>query len=222
MIDVDTDVRAEYQGKAVLAAAGIAVPSGALARSTAEAQAIAERIGYPVVLKAQASQLVHKSDAGGVRVGIRDGNELAAAWIACSAAVAERAPEIVLDGFLVEAQCAAPVELIVSARRDPDWGLVLAAGLGGIWTEAFADVRLIAPDASPTEMLADLFALKAAPLLRGERGTLAVDVNAVVAVLGRLVGLLEANPRLREIEINPLAVSGTGAVALDVLFALDH
>lgn len=218
-VDPHVDVRAEYQGKAVLAAAGVTVPPGALAHSIEDAVAIAGRIGYPVVLKAQAPQLVHKSDAGGVRVGIHDARELAAAWIACTAAVAERAPGVVLDGFLIEAQCAAPVELIVAARRDSAWGLVLVAGLGGIWTEALGDVRLIAPDASPSEIRAELFSLRAAALLRGARGTAPVDVDSIVDVLRRLAGLLEANPRLREIEINPLAVSETGAIALDVVFA---
>ena len=106
------------------------------------------RIGFPVVLKAQAAALMHKSDVGGVAVGIADEAALRAAWDTMTARVAAARPDIDLDGILVEAM-APPggLELIAGARRDPAWGEVLMVGLGGIWAEALGDVRLMPAEA---------------------------------------------------------------------------
>ena len=139
----------EHEGKAYLAALGIAVPQGALARDVAEAKAIAQRIGYPVALKAQAAALAHKSDAGGVALNIADAAALEAAWPRMTERVAAAQPGLALDGMLVEAMARARASrLIVGARRDPEWGPVVLVGLGGIWTEALDDVRLMPADLS--------------------------------------------------------------------------
>src|SRR5436305_4830546 len=125
----------EYQGKQYLAALGIPIPKGTLARNVTEAKSIAQKFGYPVVLKAQAAALAHKSDAGGVTLNIADEAALEAAWGDMQARVATAQPGLALDGMLVEAMAAKGVEIIIGARRDPDWGPVVLAGLGGIWTE---------------------------------------------------------------------------------------
>ena len=134
---------AEYQGKAWLAAAGLAIPKGALARSVDEALAVAADIGYPVVIKAQASELPHKSDVGGVIVGLADAQALREGWQRLHANVASHRPELQLDGVLVEAMGPRGLELVVGAKRDADWGPVVLVGLGGVWIEALKDVRLI-------------------------------------------------------------------------------
>ena len=210
----------EYCGKVVLAQAGIDVPRGQLASDLAAACAAASAIGYPVVLKAQAASLMHKSDAGGVAVGIADEAALEVAWQKMTASIAAAAPGLKLDGILVEAM-APPggLELIAGARRDPNWGAVIVVGLGGIWAEALNDVRLMPADAGPKRIAGELDQLKGAKLLRGYRGTPGRDIAALVDALTRLGGLIRANPRLTEIDINPLMVyaQGQGVLALDAL-----
>ena len=167
------------EGKAYLAALGIAVPQGALARDVDEAKEIAARIGYPVALKAQAAALAHKSDAGGVALNIADAAALDAAWRAHRAtSVAAAQPGLALDGMLVEAMAPRGVEMIVGARRDPDWGPVVLVGLGGIWTEALDDVRLMPADLSREQVIAEIDQLKGARLLHGLRGAAPVDIAA--------------------------------------------
>lgn len=207
----------EYRAKSFLAAAGIAVPRGRLARDLAEAQAIAAEIGYPVTLKAQAAALSHKSDAGGVALGITDRDSLAAAWERLRAAVARARPGLRLDGVLVETMAAPGLEMIVGARRDPEWGPVLMVGLGGIWTEALQDIRLMAADLDTDTIRGEIARLKGAALLHGMRGAPALDLTTVAATAATLGRLVRAQPALEEIEINPLTVYPSGAIALDAL-----
>ena len=109
--------------------------------------------------------------------------------------------------------------MIVGARRDPDWGVVLMAGLGGIWTEALDDVRILSPDMDEADMMAELRQLKGARVLAGMRGAPPLDVGAVAGTLVVLAGMMQANPDLMEIDINPLCVrpAGQGVEALDAL-----
>jgi len=211
----------EYQGKQYLAALGIPVPRGALVHNVAEEKAVAQRIGYPVVLKAQAAALAHKSDVGGVALSIADAAALDAGWQDMQARLAKARPELVLDGVLVEAMAAKGIELIVGARRDPDWGPVVLAGLGGIWTEALADVRLMPPELSHDRIVAELNALKGAPLLHGARGAPPADVAAIAHVVSCIGALMRARPQIAEIDINPLIAYPDGVLALDALIATD-
>jgi acyl-CoA synthetase (NDP forming) len=211
----------EYLGKAYLAALGIRVPQGALARDVAEAKAIAQRIGYPVALKAQAAALAHKSDAGGVALGVADPGALEAAWAQMRERVAAAQPGLVLDGILVEAMAAKGIEMIVGARRDPEWGPVVLAGLGGIWTEALDDVRLMPADLSAEHIVAELGRLKGARLLGGLRGAPAADIVALADTVARVGALMRARPDIREIDINPLMVYPRGVLALDALIVAD-
>lgn len=210
---------AEYKGKQWLRALDIAVPEGGLARSADEAVAIADRVGYPVVLKAQADRLIHKSDVGGVAVGVADAEAVRAGWQAMSDRVGAACPDIPLDGILVEAMAARGLELVVGARRDPAWGVVLMVGLGGVWIEVLKDVRLLAADMTQAQIEAGLRRLKGAPLLDGVRGAEAVDVAAVVKVVRRLADLMLSREDVLEVDINPLVVGpkGKGAIALDAV-----
>jgi acyl-CoA synthetase (NDP forming) len=210
-------VFAEYQGKRWLAAAGISVPRGALGASADEACAIASAIGYPVVIKAQASALPHKSEVGGVIVGVADEAALRSAWTRLSANVGQHRPDLVLDGVLVEAMAQRGIELVVGARRDADWGPLLLVGLGGVWIEVLKDFRLIPADLPAADIVVELMRLKAAPLLLGARGAAGVDLAAVAAVVARIGALMRADHRITEIDINPLVVSADQAVALDML-----
>jgi acetate---CoA ligase (ADP-forming) len=216
-----TGALTEYEGKALLAMCDIAVPEGALAKTPDNALEIAERVGYPVALKAQGAALAHKSDAGGVALNIADGAALKHAWDGVAANVRKAQPDLVLDGMLVEAMAPPGLELVLGARREKGWGAILTLGLGGIWIEALHDIRIIPADLSHDGIIAELEQLKAAPLLRGGRGTPAVDLDAVADCAMRLGALIRSEPRIVEVEINPLRVFAKGVLALDVLMHVE-
>jgi acetate---CoA ligase (ADP-forming) len=211
----------EYQGKQYLAALGIPVPTGTLARDAAEAKAIALRLGYPVALKAQAAALPHKSDAGGVALNIASDAALEAAWHEMQARLAKAQPGLALDGVLVETMAVKGVEMIVGARRDPDWGPVVLVGLGGIWTEALGDVRLMPAELSRGQIVAEINRLKGAGVLHGLRGAPSADIAAVADVVVKVAALMRIRPEIREIDINPLIAYPQGVVALDALIVAD-
>ena len=214
---------AEYQGKAWLESLGLRIPAGALARTAHEAAEIAQRIGYPVVLKAQSAALPHKSDVGGVIVGLRDEAAVRAAWGRMQEDVGQARPDLVLDGILVETLAAAGgVEMIVGAKRDPQWGPVLMVGLGGIWTELLHDVKLMPADATQEAIAEEIGKLRGAALLHGARGAKPADVDALAKVVARIGAAFVAEPRLQELDINPLFVypRGEGVVALDAVLVL--
>jgi acyl-CoA synthetase (NDP forming) len=210
---------AEFRAKALLAAAGVPVPKGRLAKDLASAQEIAARVGYPVALKAQAAALVHKSDAGGVILSVGGAAALHDAWQRLEGSVRRAQPGLVLDGVLVEAMAEKGLELIVGARCDPQWGAVLMLGLGGIWVETLKDVQLLPAGAGSNAIIEALGRLKGAALLRGARGSPPVDMGAVADVARTIGGLIEQSPEISEIEINPLIAyaKGKGALALDAL-----
>lgn len=209
----------EYRAKDLLAPCGISFPAGRFVTSLEQALAAAEEVGYPVVLKAQSADLSHKSDAGGVILKLANAEALSQGWDRLYSNVAHYRADLVLDGVLVEHMGKAGVELIVGARNDPDWGPVILAGFGGVTAEIHQDVRLLPPDLSVEEIIAELNRLKAAVLLRGFRGSPALDVGAAAQIISHLGGLLLANPSISEIDLNPVVLypEGEGAVALDAL-----
>jgi acyl-CoA synthetase (NDP forming) len=209
----------EHRAKAILTQAGIRFPRGRLVARVEDAQAVAADLGFPVVLKAQAVDLPHKSEAGGVIVGLADRAALAAGWARLQANLARHRPGLVLEGVLVEVMGRSGVELIIGARQDPEWGPVILVGFGGVTAEILQDVRLLPPDLPMPAIVAELGRLKQAPRLHGFRGSPALDVAAVAEIVSRLGRLMLTEPRIREIDLNPVVVypQGEGALALDAL-----
>ena len=213
----------EWLGKKVLAAAGIKVPDGDLARTADEAAGVAKRIGYPVVLKAQAAALSHKTEAGGVMLNLADEATLRAAWDTMMKSVKRAAPDVTLDGALVEKMSPRGIELMVGAKRDPGWGTVLLLGLGGIWVEALGDVQLLPGSADEALIREALGKLRSAKLLGGVRGAPPADTDAVVKVVLAIGRLMQNVPEITEIDVNPLMVhpKGQGVTALDALIVTE-
>ncbi len=213
----------EYLAKQVLADFGFPVPQGELACDIDAAVAVAARIGFPVALKAQAADLSHKSDAGGVVLGIRDRAELAAAWTKLHDDVGRLRPGLALDGILVEAMAARGLELILGARNDRDWGPVLIIGLGGVWAEALGDIRLLPPRLAPDRIAGEFCKLHGARLLAGFRGAPPVDLKAAADVAARLGAFVLAHPEIAEIDLNPVAVyaEGKGVLVLDAVIEVN-
>lgn len=210
----------EHRAKALLAPLGFPFPPAELATSVDQATSIAARLGYPVVLKAQSRDLSHKSDAGGVIVGLADDRALAAGWQRLHANVSAARPELVLDGVLVEKMGDRGIELIVGARNDPDWGPVILVGSGGVTAELLHDVRLLPTDLTRDAIMAELGRLKLAALLTGFRGSPKMDVGAVADVVMALGSLMRGEPAIREVDLNPVVVYPRGAVILDALISM--
>ncbi|KEZ00674.1 acyl-CoA synthetase [Sphingomonas sp. BHC-A] len=217
-----TGVLPEHRGKALLREAGLPIPAGRLAVSAADAALAASEIDGPVALKAQSAVLTHKSDLGGVSLNLSDEASVLAAFATQTAAIAKHRPDVVLDGVLVEAMAPRGHELVVSVRRDTDWGPVMMVGLGGVWIEALHDVAMLSPDSDRQDVLRALNGLKGGSILRGWRGEPAADLEAVVDTVVQLGRIIRGNPRIEEIEINPLSVrdAGQGATVLDALVTL--
>jgi len=207
----------ERQAKQLLEAYGLKLVPEHMVSTAAEAGKAAAVLGLPVALKAVSRSLVHKTDAGAVRLDLRSADEVVAA-------ASEMAGRLAVEGFVVQPMARGEAEVIVGARRDPHFGAVVLVGLGGIAVEILKDVALAPAPVAPERARVMLDALRAAPLLHGARGRPALDVAAVVDAVVRVSWLAaDLGPRLVELEINPLIVrrAGEGAVAVDARGTLD-
>ena len=207
----------EARARRLLADAGVPVVPGGLAGSAAEAVEIARRVGLPVALKICSAQITHKSDIGGVALGLGSEAEVRAGDEKVRAA-GEAVTDAAIDGVLVMPMRSGGAELLAGVTVDPAFGPVLAVGLGGIWVEVLNDtsLRLLPVDAAEVRRM--LGELRGLPLLQGARGSQPADLDAVaeaIAGLGEVA--LALNGALRALEVNPLWVNGDQVEALDVL-----
>jgi succinyl-CoA synthetase beta subunit len=154
---------------------------------------------------------------------LADDEALRAGWALHHANVRAAAPDAGIDGVLVEAMAKSGLELILGGRNDPEWGPVVAVGLGGIFAEALKDVRLMPADLAIADIRHALRKLKGAALLGPFRGRPARDLDAVASAVAMLGAFMRAHPEVREVDINPLMVfgEGEGTLALDALIACD-
>ena len=190
------------------------------AASADEAVHVAERLGYPVVLKIDSPDIVHKTDVGGVRVGCRDAESVRQTFPQMLDEVRRRAPAARLDGILVQPMVAGGTEMILGVKSDPLFGPAVVCGFGGVLVEVLRDVSIRVPPLDATEALAMIGELRGGVLLRGVRGRPPADIAALTDTLVRLAALAEAHrPRLKALDINPLLVldEGRGVVAVDWL-----
>ena len=202
-----------FESRELLADGGVAFAAARKAATVDEARTAAADLGYPVVLKALG--LLHKSDAGGVALGLADD-------AAVAAAAADMHERLAPSGYSVETMVPTEggVELIVGARRDPRFGPLVLVGLGGIYAELLRDVRVALAPASADELEELLLSLRGAGVLTGARGRAPVDVRAAAEAAAALSRVAAAHPEIAEIEINPLLVTPSGAIGLDARIVL--
>lgn len=209
----------ETASKALLQLYGIPTPDGGLARSVDEALALANAVGYSVVLKIEADGIHHKTEVGGVALRITSDARLCAEYVALLERVAARAPDAKVRGVRVERMASGVIELIVGGRNDPLFGPVVVAGLGGVLAEALQDVSTRLAPVDTDEARAMLSELRGSALLGPFRGRPAVDVAAAAEVIARVSQLLIELPEIQELDLNPVLVGaeGDGCVAVDGL-----
>jgi acetyl-CoA synthetase len=204
----------EVQSKAALARFGVPVPKGGTC-SSEEAPALAQHIGFPVVVKAVSDTLAHKTEAGGVQLNLRSTDAVAQAV---------QAMAHLSDTFLVEAmEGGAVAEVIVGVQRDPQFGLSLTVGAGGIWVEVLQDSATLLFPVLRSEVQQLLMSLKIRPLLEGFRGKPAGDVNALVEAVMAVAAYAQAHAdTLEELDVNPVLVlaQGRGVRAVDAMIRM--
>jgi acetate---CoA ligase (ADP-forming) len=211
----------EAASKRILRSYGLALPEEALVTTPAEAVAAAERIGYPVVLKAVAAQLTHKSDMGAVMLDLASADAVRAAYARIAGNLAERDFAGPLDGLLVCRQVQGGLELVLGLGRDPEVGMIAMAGAGGILLEVAKDVAFCLPPIGREKAREMLERTRAGRLLRGYRGGAPLDADAAIealTALGRLAD--DLGDVIEAVDINPFVVLPKGGMALDGLVIL--
>ncbi len=218
------DMLDEAAAKELLAAYGIPVARPVAAPTADAAADAAAAIGYPVVLKIHSPDISHKSDVGGVALDLRDAASVHGAFARLTAEAARLRPQARLLGVTVQAQADTRdgVELILGAKRDPTFGAIIMAGLGGTAAEVLRDRALGLPPLNERLARRMLESLRSWPLLRGHRGRPPVDLDRLLEALMRLSYLVADLPAIRELDINPLLATPSGVLALDARVAVDR
>ncbi|MBI2821740.1 MAG: acetate--CoA ligase family protein [Acidobacteria bacterium] len=207
----------EHEAKRFLAQFGVQVVEERLAGTPSEAVAHAEALGYPVALKVQSPQIVHKTEAGGVRLNLTKEEAVRAAYAEIVAKARGAVPKATITGILVSRMMPAPLEMIAGVHDDPTFGPLVLFGLGGIWVEVFNEVAMRPAPLSPEDAAEMVDQLRGAPLLRGARNLPPVRPEAIESLLLALSNLAVATRGLLSgLDINPLVPSADGGlVALD-------
>ncbi|MEW6274644.1 MAG: acetate--CoA ligase family protein [Bacillota bacterium] len=213
----------EYAGKKILASYGISVPKGELAKSLTEALSVAREIGYPVCLKVQSPDIMHKTEAGVVRLNISDDDQLTKAYDDVIRNAVKYKPSAVIEGVIVEKMAEKGYEIIIGVLNDQDFGPVLMYGMGGIFIEVIKDVSYMLAPLTYRDAEKMISSTKAVKILKGARGGFVGDVDAIIDVLLKVSKLAyDFKDSLEEIDINPILVheKGKGVTAVDCLFKL--
>jgi acetyltransferase len=214
----------ERESKAVLHELGFGVTRERLSGSADEAVAIANELGYPVVLKGEHPSIAHKTEAGLVALGLNDEAQVRSAWARIAGRMAASQPEVAAHGVLVAEQVPPGIELVMGARRDPVFGPVVLFGVGGVFVEALGDVRLAPAGIGPTQARALIEGIRSVALLRGARGRAPADLDLLAHLLCRLGDFALSHAAIvGDIDVNPLVLPdrpGAAPCALDALIVL--
>lgn len=207
----------ERDTRLLLEAYGLPVVRGGFAASVDEAARLAKAINGPVVMKVVSPDILHKSDAGGIRLNLQNEAQVRSAYDEMMSTIHGSLPTAHIEGVLIQAMAAKGHEVIVGMRRDPSFGPLMMFGLGGIYVELFADVAFRIAPVAYEEAMQMVLETKAGRLLNGFRGQPKADLDAIVACIQKLGQLALDFKEIEEIEINPLVVypAGQGALALD-------
>jgi acetyl coenzyme A synthetase (ADP forming)-like protein len=211
----------EEEGKAILAAYGIPVPKEDFATSAQEAVRAAEAVGYPVVMKIQSPDIHHKTDVGGVIVGIRDEEGVRNAYESILASCCAGIPGARVDGVSVE-QMVSGQEVILSMIRDDQFGPIISFGLGGIYVEIMGEISQAMLPMNEQDLDRLIMSTKAYRMLSGARGRPPADIDSLKDIILRLIRIAEDNEEIYELEINPVMVGerNEGSWAVDALATL--
>lgn len=210
----------EVAAKELLEAAGIPVVPTFLAENKEEAVERSKALGFPVVLKIVSPEVTHKTEAGGVMLNLKDPREVAQGYEEICARFRKNFPAATLLGVSVQKMVTGGRELFAGISRDPQFGALVAFGVGGIFVEVFKDVALRLVPLTPEDAWEMLAEIKGSVLLEGFRGMPPVNKAAIVEALLKLSALAIANPEISELDINPLFATAEGVIAADARVVL--
>jgi acetate---CoA ligase (ADP-forming) subunit beta len=219
--DEGRTVLTEIESKEVLNSVGIETVKTRLAVSKEEAIAFSNRMGYPVVMKISSPDISHKSDAGGVKIGLKNDTELADAYDEIVSSVHKNCPEARIDGVSVQAMARPGTEIIIGMFKDAQFGPVLMFGLGGILVEVLKDVSFRVVPLTPRDAREMIKGIKGFTLLKGYRGHEPADIPCLERLLLEISGFCEKSPEVKEIDLNPILVYRDGAAIVDARMVLE-
>jgi len=208
-------VLTEVESKQVLEEAGIPTVRARLASTAREAVQTAAEIGFPVVLKIVSPNVTHKSEVGGVKLGLCSAEEVEGAFHEIVASVKERQPQARIEGVAVQPLAHPGIEVIVGMSKDPNFGPVLMFGLGGVLVEVLKDVAFGIVPLEPRDARQMIREIKGLPLLEGFRGQEPADLKALEKLLLHLSEFIETHPEIEGLDLNPVFAYKDGAVAVD-------
>jgi len=211
----------EVESKLLLKDIGIATNEAEIVTSKDEAVSASAKMGYPVVLKVVSKDILHKTDVGGVKLGLGSGDEVAGAYDEIMSLVKQRAPEAVIDGISVQPMARPGVEVIIGMFKDNQFGPVVMFGIGGELVEVYKDVSfgiVPIPKRYAKQMIKDI---KGYPLLDGYRGRDPVDITILEDMLLKVSDFARDNPDVKEVDINPVIAYADNAIAVDARVILE-
>jgi acyl-CoA synthetase (NDP forming) len=212
----------EVESKDLLREAGILIIETKIAASREEAISISKKLGFPVVIKIVAQEIVHKSDIGGVKLDLKTSEKVAKAYDEILSVVSQRTPKVIIEGVSVQRMARPGVEVIIGMTKDPQFGPVLMFGLGGILVEILSDVSFRIVPLERRDARDMIREIKGYPLLEGYRGKEPVDISTLEDILLNVSGFVERHPEVKEIDLNPIFAYPDGAIAVDARVILEE
>lgn len=211
----------ETEAKTICIEYGIPVTKFELAKDETEAAQFADKIGFPVVLKIVSPDIIHKSDVGGVVVGLKDVNGVRDAYKQIIATVKKHKPKAKIAGILIQEMAPVSTEVIVGAIKDPQFGPAIMFGLGGIFVEVLKDVTFRVAPVAEDEACEMISEVKAFPLLKGYRNMPPADIDAIAKIIVNTSKLVTDHEEIKELDLNPIMVYEHGAKTVDARIILE-
>lgn len=212
----------EVESKELLRQAGIPIIETKLARSKKEAISLAKEIGFPVVLKISSPQVVHKSDSGGVRLGLATSSQVGKAYSGIISSIRQKYPEAVIQGVSVQPMAASGVEVIVGISQDTQFGPVIMFGLGGVLVEVLKDVSFRIVPVGKRDAQEMIREIKGYPIIEGYRGQEPANVTALEELIVKVSQFVEQNPRIKELDLNPIFAYKDKVIVVDARIILEE
>jgi len=214
-------VLTEVESKELLEQADIPVVETRLAKSKKDAITISKELGFPVVLKIASPDIVHKSDSGGVKLGVANATQVGKAYSEIMSVIKQKYPNAAIQGLAIQRMAPPGVEVIVGMSKDVQFGPVLMFGLGGILVEVLKDVSFRIVPLTRRDAAEMIREIKGYPLLEGYRGQEPADISALEELIVKVSQFVEQNPEMKELDLNPIFAYRDRAIAVDARIILE-
>jgi acyl-CoA synthetase (NDP forming) len=219
--DAGRQLLTEVESKQLLVEAGIPTTSALLAANKDEAVRLSSQIGFPAVLKIASSSIAHKSDVGGVKLGLANEDEVGQAFDEMMDTIGNDVPDAEIQGVSVQSMARPGIELVLGMSKDPQFGPVLMFGLGGVLVEVLKDVAFRIVPLTPRDAAQMVREIKGFAVLEGYRGQEPVDVAAIEESLLKLSRFVEERPMIKELDLNPVFAYSDGLTVVDARIVLE-